>query len=210
MCAEREAGEGRGGARGSESTGKAREIVNAASRAQLMRPLAAPAASARRAPACPVLGSPTGPTLQRGQRRARTARRAASQQAGPEPGHCRGRGRMLLPNSMRVLGQLGRRLRACPCAFSVLEVTHGAEQESRRCVLCRMFGSQFVQKTTMLWGDDKKKVVKKGNEWVSQVSTRSRHRAALVAPACGLTVGEFGQSSKFAWLSCKKTHTCHP
>jgi hypothetical protein len=33
-----------------------------------------------------------------------------------------------------------------------------------------MFGSQFVQKTTMLWGDDKKKVVKKGNEWVSCAS----------------------------------------
>jgi hypothetical protein len=40
---------------GSESTGKTRELVRAAFLAQPMRPLVAPAASARRAPACPVL-----------------------------------------------------------------------------------------------------------------------------------------------------------
>ena len=59
---------------------------------------------------------------------------------------------------------------ACPCVLSVVEGPNRAEYERRRCVLCRMFGSQFVQKTTMLWGDDKKKVVKKGNEWVSCAS----------------------------------------
>ena len=34
------------------------------------------------------------------------------------------------------------------------------------CGLCSMFGAQLVQKTTMLWGDDKKKAVK-ANPWVS-------------------------------------------
>ena len=32
--------------------------------------------------------------------------------------------------------------------------------------VCSMFGAQLVQKTTVLWGDDKKKAVK-ANPWVS-------------------------------------------
>jgi len=44
-----------------------------------------------------------------------------------------------------------------------------------------MFGNKIVQSTTMLWGHEKKKAVK-SNPW----------------------------DKRFAWLSCKKVHTCHP
>lgn len=116
--------------------------------------------------------------------------RAASQQAGPEPGHCRGRGRTLLPAPCVCWGSWAIVCVPVSASLSVVEGPYGAEHERWHCVLCRMFGSQFVQKTTMLWGDDKKKVVKKGNEWVSRASwgaqqsesTNSRQRAAL--PRC--------------------------
>jgi len=42
-----------------------------------------------------------------------------------------------------------------------------------------MFGAQLSQKTTVLWGDDKKKAVK-ANPW----------------------------GTHWAWFSCKKTNTC--
>ena len=96
--------------------------------------------------------------------------RAASQQAGPEPGHCRGRGRTLLPAPCVCWGSWAIVCVPVSASLSVVEGPYGAEHERWHCVLCRMFGSQFVQKTTMLWGDDKKKVVKKGNEWVSCAS----------------------------------------
>jgi hypothetical protein len=117
----RKRGEGRGERAGARVPDMRENLL-----AQLPHPsdapfLAAPGA-ARAAPRPALYSSPgkscADPCCRVGCGAHGTAGRAASQQAGHEPGHCRGRGRTLLPSSMRVLGQLGHRVRACRCGAS--------------------------------------------------------------------------------------------
>ena len=89
------------------------------------------------------------------------------------------------------------------------------------CVSSRMFGQKFVQSTTMLWGDDKKKAAKKPNQWVSALSNCEGARQTLnlmcpaeqsprvelqrvLCPVCRrCDFGAFARSRQRAFLGCR-------
>jgi len=136
-----------------------------------------PPASARRAAAGPV--RPRGP----GPIRLRAPRCCPPEGSRSGLGHGCPRGP--LPAHAAGPGPAGRGVFAaapavgCCCSCRVRAHLSGsgcwcpgccggacALKSAARCVSSRMFGQKFVQNTTMLWGDDKKKV-KKPSAWVS-------------------------------------------